>query len=466
MSIRLKLFITYSLAVIFTLALAALGSTVLLRGYADRLALENLRDTARPISVQLIALVRGDAATTELIDNLQEQADINNVYIFFVSRTGSVLRQFTPTERSPISVTQSTFPQGLTQTTTGDFISADDETYLYAAYPLGLASQQVIKAQQLAVVIPQPKIGPVVAGLIKPFAWAGIIALAGSLILALWLARSVSKPVKKVIVAADTIARGDYKYRIRSKETGDLGDLARSFDHMADEVEAYQLKLKHFAADVSHELKSPLTAIQGFSQALIDGTAVDELTRHKAAQVINDESRRLGRQIDELLDLSHLQSGSMRMQFIKCDTAEILRQSVDLLSIPATDKSIALELTADSGLWVMGDPDRLEQVFNNLLDNAIKNSPSFSKINIEAHKTEDKIIASVIDEGPGIHPEQLERVFDRFYQINGLRTGVGLGLAISKEIIIAHHGNIEARSAPGTGAKFVVSLPAIDNKDS
>jgi signal transduction histidine kinase len=284
--------------------------------------------------------------------------------------------------------------------------------------------------------------------------------MAASILLALLLARSVSRPLNEVTAAADRIASGDYSYRIKSQEVGKAGKLARSFNHMAEEVEAARQRLRHFVADVSHELKSPLTAIQGFAQALRDGTAADERSRQNAARIIDEESRRLRRQVDELLQLSRLQSGQFKMNAGRLDLYAVLKQSADLFALSAADKHIELKLSASAGLWVKGDADRLEQVFNNLLDNAVKNSPVETRITVTALNYGNAIKVSVADSGPGLTPDQLAHVFERFYQVTGVRTGVGLGLAISREIVLAHGGSIEARSSPGEGAEFVIFLPA------
>jgi signal transduction histidine kinase len=459
-SLRLKLFFTYALVVVVTLLIAALGSAVLVRQYADNLALERLDDAARPISVQVTALIRGNVTLPELIQNMQEQADASGMYILWSDTSGDLVRQLTPQGRAILQFPEGTLPHGVPQGTTGQLTDSTGGEYFYSAYPLARAPAGLARAQTLILTVPRPEAAVALAGIFRPFAWAGIIALFASLLLALWLSHSVYKPLARVTIAAEKIALGEYAHRIDSKETGEIGKLAKSFDRMASEVEASQLKLRHFVADVSHELKSPLTAIQGFSQALLDGTAADTATRDKAARVINEEARRLRRQVDELLDLSRFQSGQLRMNFDSVDLAEVLTHSVEIFSLPAADKSVALKLDVASGLTVRGDADRLEQVFNNLLDNAVKNSPPFSTVRVAAHRNGDRIEATVTDEGPGIHPDQLERVFDRFYQVAGVRTGVGLGLAISREIVLAHGGGIEARSEPGAGAEFVVIFPA------
>jgi two-component system sensor histidine kinase BaeS len=168
----------------------------------------------------------------------------------------------------------------------------------------------------------------------------------------------------------------------------------------------------------------------------------------------------LKHQVDELLELSRMQSNQAKFRNEPVNLREVLEQSAEVFAVQARQKEVTIELNSDSVLTVTGDADRLEQVFNNLLDNAVKNSPTGGKVMVEAGvNPANKAKITVTDNGPGIHPDNLAHVFERFYQVTGTRTGVGLGLAIAKEIVIAHGGTIEASSTPGAGATFTVLLP-------
>ncbi len=221
-------------------------------------------------------------------------------------------------------------------------------------------------------------------------------------------------------------------------------------------------KLRHFVADVSHQLKTPLTSIQGFAQAMLDGTAADDETRLKAVQIINDESQRMRQQVDELLELARMQAGQLKIDREHVDVKELLEHCREIFTVQAEEKGVAFKMNSEAALMVIGDFDRLEQVFSNLLDNAIKNSPLKGEVLIDARKAQAGFVeVRISDSGPGIPPEQLPYVFERFYQAGGMRTGVGLGLAIAREIVLAHGGTIEASSSPGEGAEFIVRLPAL-----
>ena len=465
MTLRVRLFATYALIVVICLAIVAIATTALLQGYRDRLTMEKLDNIARPISVQIRSLATAQTTSESLWTSLEAQAEKNNVYILLLGSNGSIIRQIPPsTSPELINVPTSAIPASISQAVQGRFRVSDGRTFIYAAYPLGkLAALAVTPIEAIVLAMPRTGSLAILAGLVIPFTIGGIIALITSLVIAIIFARSIYQPLNRVKDAANKIAQGDYEQRVPEEGPREVRELAVGFNHMTEQVKQSQLQLRHFVADVSHELKSPLTAIQGFSQALIDGTANDEQTRAKAADIINTESKRMRRQVDELLDLSRMQSGQFKMTLETINISELLKHCHDIFEVQAKEKGIQLKMALENPLLVSGDNDRLEQLFCNLLDNAVKNTPAGGKEQTSARKTADGFIeVKVSDEGPGIHPEHLPFVFERFYQVTGVRTGVGLGLTIAREIVRAHGGTIEAKSEPGEGAQFIVRLPAVN----
>lgn len=464
MNLRTRLFRSYAILVLVFVIVSALSATLLMRSYVDNQSLSNLNNMTRPISIQIISLIKGNSTAAQLLTSLQEQADKNGAYILLDDSSGGIVRQLVPLQPdtlNPISVTPGSLPAAPAASVTGKFTTTDGRVFLYAAYPL--VRQQVNplpKVDTMVLAVPRPGTWAV----LKTFSWplliAAFFALIASLLTAIFMSRAIYRPLLNVTEAAHKISRGDYSQRIKPEGPKETRELADSFNRMTEDIEQAQLKLRHFVADVSHELKSPLTSIQGFAQALLDGTASDEATKLKAAQIIDEESRRLKTQVDELLELSRMQSNQAKFGNEPVNLREVLEQSAEVFAVQARQKGVLIELNSDSVLMVTGDADRLEQVFNNLLDNAIKNSPSNSRVMIAAEKIEGNLAkATVTDSGPGIHPDHLAHVFERFYQVTGTRTGVGLGLAIAKEIVLAHNGTIEASSTPGMGATFTVKLP-------
>ena len=458
MSLRWRLFLTYGVVVLVTLAVVAFGLAVLLRGYADRVSRERMELTARPIQVQVNLLVRSEVPEAEILEALQQQADNNKVSLLFTSSDGSVVKQIVPEGSGQITPHPGSLSFALSRAETGRFRTGDNKVYIFLAFPLNGVYPQSVGVNKLVLAVPRPNTLAVLAGLVWPLASAGMIALIVSLLISLWLGNTIYKPLAGVTAAARKMAQGDYSQRVTEEGSPEVRQMAGSFNHMAGEVEQSQMRLRHFVADVSHELKSPLTSIQGFAQALLDGTAADEETRTRAARIIDSEARRLKRQVDELLELSRMQSGQARLAKEPVDMSDVLTRSVDIYSVQAKEKQVELYLNIAPGLIVDGDADRLEQVFNNLLDNAIKNSPAGSAVSITSKNDGNLARVTVTDSGPGISAEHLPHVFERFYQVTGVRTGVGLGLTIAREIVLTHGGTIEVSSQPGEGAIFSVNL--------
>jgi two-component system OmpR family sensor kinase len=328
---------------------------------------------------------------------------------------------------------------------------------------------------RLSVVFASPyqrllALGWFVEYLLPPLLRAGAVALVLSLLMALLVSRSIGRPLRRVAAAALAIARGESGARAPVSGPTEVRHLAESFNSMADKVEAAQRSQRDFVANVSHELKTPLTSIQGFAQALLDGTAGSAEEAGRAARVIHDEADRMRRLADDLLVLARIDAGQTRMARDPVDLGSVLRACVEKLEPQARSGDIELELSGPDDLYVTGDADRLAQVFTNLIDNGIAHTPPGGRVTIVLGSSEDEkeIEVAVADTGEGIPAEHVGRVFERFYQVDGARRhsrGAGLGLAIAQEIILAHGGSVSVESVKGLGSKFAVRLPARPGDD-
>lgn len=420
-----------------------------------------LDDMSIPIYVQARSMVRSEASLDEVWARLEEQAYRAGVHILLIDGEGNVIRQAPLGEELEQQFTE--LPSILPEPHHGTYKTPDGQTFIFAAYLFGklFGTQRPSGVEALVLALPRSGALPIWANLVRPFIWAGIIAFGVSVVIAIFLARSVYHPFKRVTEAAGKIAQGQYGQEIPVAGPEEIKELAIGFNQMSRQVKLSQQRLRDFVADVSHQLKSPLTSIRGFAQAILDGTAGDYDTRLRAAQVIEDEFKRMIRQVDELLELSRMQSGQIQMAREPVDIKELLEHCRDIFAIRAEEKGVLLLKTDAVPLApVIGDIDRLEQVFSNLLDNALKHSPLGGEVSITGRQTTAGAIEiTVADSGLGIPSEQLPYVFERFYQVGEVRTGVGLGLAIAREIVLAHGGKIEAKSPPGQGAEFTVVLP-------
>ena len=297
--------------------------------------------------------------------------------------------------------------------------------------------------------------------LLPPLLEAGVVALVLSVLLAWLMARSVARPLRRVAAATGAIAQGDLSQRAPVSGPREVQDLARAFNFMADRVAAAQQAQRDFIANVSHELKTPLTSIQGFSQAIIDGTASEPEAVQRAARIIHEEAERMRRMVEGLLHLARFDADQVEMARAPVDVGELLARCVERLTPQAEAAGDQLVLSVAEGLTVTGDADWLTQVFINLLDNAIRHTRD-GRVEVSGRQVDGWVEVSVTDTGEGIPPEDLERIFERFYRADKSRRkgGVGLGLSIAREVVRRHGGEITVESVVGLGSRFTVRLPA------
>lgn len=311
----------------------------------------------------------------------------------------------------------------------------------------------------------QPLLNLLRDDLLPPLAQTGVTALALALLLAVLLSRWVARPLGRMAQAARALAAGEHR-PIPVEGPAEVQTLARAFNEMSRQVEASQRSQREFVANVSHELKTPLTSIQGFAQAILDGTASDPDAVRQAAQVIYDEAARMHRLVLDLLDLARLDAGTADLLREPVDLAALARNVVQRMQPQAQAAQVALTVNGVDALMVYGDGDRLAQVLTNLLDNALKHTPPGGEVTVRVQEEAGWALCVVRDTGQGIPPEALPRIFERFYQLDQARRGgAGLGLSIAYEIVRAHGGTIAVQSEPGKGSVFVVKLPRASSAD-
>lgn len=299
----------------------------------------------------------------------------------------------------------------------------------------------------------------------QPLAQSALIATIVALVLAYVVSRSVARPLQKLATAAKGVAAGNYEQRLPLEGPEEVQSVADDFNQMAQQVKASQTAQRDFVANVSHDLKTPITSIQGWSQAMIDGTIDDGGMQQRAAEIINGEAERMSRMVRQLLDLARLESGDYRPKRTPLNLSLLLATVRDNLMPQSRTKNVDLRVEAGQLPEISADGDRLMQVFTNLVDNALAHTPAGGTITLRSWANNGHVWAAVEDTGRGIEAEEIGRIFERFYQVDKSRTringqkGTGLGLAIAKEIITAHGGTITATSQIGQGTTFTIRLP-------
>ena len=316
---------------------------------------------------------------------------------------------------------------------------------------------------------PEPRVLEVFRGtFLQPLFQAALVSVLLSLLLAVLISRSVARPLQKVAAAAESIAEGDYDQQIPPQGPDEVKRVASSFNTMASKVATTQQAQRDFVANVSHDLKTPLTSVTGWSQAILDGTAEKPEQQERAVQIIHNEAGRMSRMVDQLLDLAKIEAGQIQLSRASIDLGQVVQEVHRNLTLRAEEKGVQLTIEVTPVAAVPGDWDRLIQILTNLADNAIEHTPPNGRVHLSLRPYGDREVELVIqDTGPGIPPGDLDRIFERFYQVDKSRHrtseygGVGLGLAIVKELVEAHNGRIIAQSQVGQGSAFTVRLPTM-----
>ncbi len=479
MSLRTRLILSQVFIIVLTLAIIAVSLLFILRDYQRQVELARLGDAVVPLAFQARAMFQNEVTPREAVTRLESQAG-GVGHVMIVTDKGLVLAD-AANDLTNRTITLTPLARGATRP--GFFWGARQQKnarlLLYAAIAAGQVNGQAV---YVALSNPERPLFNALDEIGTSLFIAGGITLAVSLLVALLLARSIAKPLTRLTQATEAVARGQYEHRVAATGKDELGRLGASFNSMAEQVQRSRQMEKDFVANVSHELKTPLTSIRGFSQAIVDGAVPDMPGARRAAQTIFDETTRMARLVGDLLTLARLESGQTAMAQDVVNLAELLPHWVDRLRLRAQAAGATLTTIVEPLPAISGDVGRLEQVITNLVDNAIKyNKPGgtvtltarcgaleqVSKSSLTARRrvtptpAPQWIRVDVADTGDGIAPENLPRLFERFYRGDQARVagGSGLGLAIAQEIVAAHGGAITVKSEPGQGSVFSVHLP-------
>lgn len=461
-SLNLRFLLSHLAVVIVCLLVAGLALLAALRlgQIEQRLVFQRLTDVGQVTSVALRGRDVEPGRASRLLQYLDETRDIR---VMLLDAEGTVIFDTRGEWTQETVLRTAIYVRDEKGNLQGTYEDREEQTWTFVAIPRAGATE----TQHLAFATSQT--GRLAAAwarenLLVPLLWAGLAALVLSTLLALVLGRSVAQPLTRVSAAAQALARGETDVRAPVSGPAEVRALARTFNAMADRVEAAQHAQRDFVANVSHEMKTPLTSIQGFSQALLDGTAAEPGRIKRAATVIHTEARRMRRLVDELLLLARFDAGQIQVASREVELHSLLRRCVEGLMPQAEAAGVDLRASSPDGLIIQGDFDALRRVFDNLLDNALAHTPPGGQVTLEAHIVdEDAVEVTVTDTGTGIPAEDIPRIFERFYRSDKARAaggGAGLGLAIAREIVEAHRGIISVESVVGLGTRFTVRLPS------
>jgi signal transduction histidine kinase len=296
---------------------------------------------------------------------------------------------------------------------------------------------------------------------------AGALAAATALLVARWLARGMTQPLREMARAARSMEAGDYGQRVQTASRDEVGQLAVAFNRMSGELEDLERLRRDLVANVSHELRTPISALRARLENLLDGV---ERPDPETLQVMLAQTERLGRLVDQLLELSRLESGDVPMVRERVVLPPLVARVLSEIDVMRARRDVELTEDLPKDLpAIYADAERVHQVLFNLLDNAVRFTPSGGRVTVRASRRNGSVDVTVADTGPGIAAEHLSRVFERFYRIDPGRSrnegGTGIGLAIARSVVEAHGGRIWAESEPGKGSVFTFELPADEGRE-
>ncbi|MGB2693633.1 MAG: HAMP domain-containing sensor histidine kinase [Dehalococcoidia bacterium] len=509
-SLSSRLLVAFALIIVLALGVSALGTLFLLRDQQRQTAEEHVGALAEPITLAVALLGNAGLDEHEIQDALRTYATSFDVRVLLVDRDGHVVVDTSSVLTGETIVDYRAF--ALTVTKRGDsefrtmsLTAGGQKLRLFGSPQESLAvtssalvelqarlfaldesaiSRQIVEEQVAAasqapdsnrflpapelrplIVVPEAQITSAWRELVPQLAVAGAIALLAAALVAALISRTISRPLARITQAAQEMARGNYDQALDLRGQDEVGRLAQAFNAMTRQVSHSHQMMRDLLANVSHELKTPLTSIQGFSQAFEDGAISSPDEYREAGKIINEETQRMRRLVEDLIDLSRLESGQAVIQRDAIDLEEVLRVCVRRFEWRARESGSTIRLEVASLPSFEGDGGRLEQAFSNLIDNAVRHTPRGGTIAVRTWVENGAARVAVHNTGSYIPPEELSRIFERFYQLDRNRPRgsgrAGLGLAIAFEIVQAHQGAIEVSSDEQRGTEFVATLPLV-----
>jgi signal transduction histidine kinase len=294
----------------------------------------------------------------------------------------------------------------------------------------------------------------------------GLLALAIALVLTFVLSRRIMAPVQALSIATRRLGQGDLTQRVHINSQGEMGELAQAFNSMATELERTEKLRRNLVADTAHELRTPLSNIRGYLEAIRDGIVQPDAA---AIASLSEEVALLSRLVEDLQELAMADAGELKLVRQPENVVELIQKSVATIESKASAKGLLVSVDPLDGLpLVFVDFHRISQVLRNLLENAVTHTGNGGSITVAARPVDGMVEVSVTDTGEGIPAEDLPNMFERFYRVDKSRAratgGTGLGLTIAKRLVEAHGGRISFESEVGKGSRFTFTIPIADEK--
>ncbi|HHU62987.1 MAG TPA: cell wall metabolism sensor histidine kinase WalK [Clostridiales bacterium] len=465
-----KLMRTYFIIIAITLIMLGFSLSQILHNYYFSQKQKQLIDEGMKINDMVVQYTLGAIDEQRFYQEIDAIDRFLNAKIWFVDRVGIIWASSSGTDGSweGQKLTKKEFKQvmeGDIITKIGRFSQRFTVPMITVGVPLSINGR--ING---AIFLHSPvyEVNNTLKNVYKMIWVSALISLVIAILMLYFTSKRISKPLKEMSTIAKDMSKGRFDKKVSIYSDDEIGQLSQSFNYMARELENLENMRKSFVENVSHELKSPLTSINGFIEGMIDGTIPRE-EFDKYLGLVSKEIKRLSKMTKELLELSQLENPSMVIKPSPFDINELIRKVIINHEAILKEKDIDIDVRFDEhNLWVVGDEEKILQVLNNLLDNAIRFVDAGGRISFITLCDDDKAYISIQDNGCGIPEGEIKYIWDRFYKVDKARTydktGTGLGLSIVKNIIKQHNQEIWVKSQPGKGTKFTFTLKKYGEK--
>ncbi len=466
-SVYSRMLITYILIAAFILLLQSVILVQLYKESYIEVTADSTVAQAEQIATIITSPQHGDAKSVSALLTALEIYETDSVSLWLTDENGVVYHS---DSNETLHITQEELSSSLQKVFNGETVVLRNEiTSIMSGLVLTVAAPVKYEDGRILYAIYMKRTIDAAQGLdylfYRHLLLSTLITILISAVLVFISTKHITLPIKQLNRMCIDISNGNFDTQITTAGQDEIEQLATSFNTMAQNLKRHEKLRSSFVANVSHELRSPITSIHGFAEGLLDGT-IDEKDREKYARVIVEESTRLKKLINELLDLSQIESGEFPLHLSQFDINEHIRRVLIRYIDRMEDKNIELNVSfTEEYCMVFADADRIEQVIVNLIDNAIKFTPENGTISIWTRTDEEKVLVGISDTGEGISKEDLDYIFERFFKsdrAHSNKIGTGLGLSIVKKILDQHGETILVRSEPNKGTKFIFTLTSTD----
>ncbi|QOY35633.1 ATP-binding protein [Anaerobacillus isosaccharinicus] len=458
-SIFTKLFFTYVISSIAAFLIFSAVFYVLFQNDLKQDFLSTLHDHHEQVE-QTLKLAYGEGQNKEsIISTLGFMNDKDHKSIYLFDEAGDLLHVFSGMAE-PLLIEKEFIVQALKGNQVNEFVNEKGQRIFLMVSPIDAGIQSF---EEKVLVIALHGFDRVAKSIKGMFLLAGLITTVVTTCFLFLLSKKFSAPLRNMNSVAMEYAKGKFDKKLEVKSKDEIGQLGETLNHMGKELASLDSMRKEFVANVSHDMRSPLTSINGFVGAMIDGT-IPERDQKRYLHLMKDETERLIKLVNELLDIARMEAGQVSIHPSNYNVTEQIRTLIAKLEPQLSKQKLEIELqcTDEKDVYVFADKDRIDQVLSNLIQNAINFSPENGLVTVNLLTKEKEVFICIEDHGLGIPNQQLKFIWNRFFKVDKARSqkvGTGIGLSIVKHIIDLHGAKIDVESEVGKGTVFTVTLP-------